>query len=599
MNLSIPSLLPKVASAALVMAVALVIMATVAHAQPPVQSQSFQQVAPKQPEQTAEGKVVNESEAKPLSGHADNEILVDKLKGIVVLSDPKQVRHKGVTGHRSIDPGNVALAQNPDFATAVQPYLGQPVSMKSLAELTRSIVAYFREHDRPVVNVFVPEQSITSGYVQVVVVISRVEKVEASGAHWFSNKMLRAEVRLRPEEPISGSEMNSDLAWINRNPFLKSDLLMSPGSTPGTTDLLLRTQDQFPLRVYAGYEDSGNQYTGDNRILTGFNYGNLFGVGEQVSFQFTSGEDVNKFTAYSGTYVIPLPWRHILTFFGSYSNTSASLGPDLTSGGVNWQVSGRYEIPLPGTEHFTESVIAGFDYKRSNNDLLFGVTTVSNVYTDVDQFVFGYQANYRDEYGSTSLSATGFWNPGSVSHNDDDADYLATRAGASSDYAYEQFSLNRVTRLPLDFTWTVRSLIQHSDANLLPSEQLGLGGYQTVRGYDERAANGDDGFLVSTEVATPPLSIFHMLGDQGVNDQLEFLGFVDYGGTSLHQPTAADVNPNSNLLGVGPGFRYVINPYVSIRFDYGFQLTDATDYVNTGFDTHHHSRAHLGVLVSF
>ena len=562
------------------------------------QSQSFQPIAPKQPEKTTEGKVVNEAE-KPLSGHADNEVLVDHLNGIFLVSDPKQVSRDGVVGHRSVEPGNVALAKGSDFEAAIQPYLGQPVTMKSLAELTRSIVAFFRDHDRPVVNVFVPEQSITSGYVQVVVVISRVEKLDATGAHYFSNSFLRSEVRLRPEDEVSGSELNSDLNWINRNPFLQSDVLMAPGTAPGTTDLLLRTQDRFPLRVYAGFEDSGNQFTGDDRILTGFNYGNLFGIGQQLSYQFTTGTDVNKFTAHSGTYIIPLPWRHQLTFFGSYANSSANLGPDLNSGGVNWQVSGRYEIPLPGTEHFTQSVTGGFDFKRSNNDLIFGVATVSNVYTDIDQFVLSYQAAYQDDYGSTSASATGFWSPGGLTNNDDDTDYMATRAGARANYAYGQLTLNRVTRLPFDFTWTVRGELQESDANLLPSEQLGMGGYETVRGYDERTANGDDGFLVSTEVATPPVSIAQLFGCQKIKDQLQFLGFVDYGGTSLHQVTPADINPNSNLLGIGPGFRYVINPYVSIRFDYGFQMTDTTSHVDTGFDSHHHSRAHLGILVSY
>ena len=269
--------------------------------------------------------------------------------------------------------------------------------------------------------------------------------------------MLRAEVRLRPEEPISGSQMNSDLAWINRNPFLQSDILMAPGDAPGTTDLLLRTQDRFPLRVYTGFEDSGNQYTGTDRILTGFNYGNLFGVGQQLSYQFTTGLDVNKFTAQSGTYIIPLPWRQQLTFFGSYANSFANLGPDLSSGGVNWQVSGRYEIPLPGNEHFTESVIGGFDFKRSNNDLIFGVASVSNVFTDVNQFVLSYQASNQDDYGSTSGSATVFWSPGGWSNNnDDDADYMATRADATANYTYGQVTLNRITRLPYDFTWTVR-----------------------------------------------------------------------------------------------------------------------------------------------
>jgi hemolysin activation/secretion protein len=557
------------------------------------QSQSFQPIAPKQPEKAAPGKVVNEEPAKTMAGHADNDILVGQLKGVVLLSDPQQVKAGGVSGRRSVEPGTIGLAQGADFAAAIAPYLGQAVTMKSLAELTRSIVAFFREHDRPVVNVFVPEQSITSGYVQIVVVVSRVEKVDATGAKWFSNAMLRADVRLRPGEEISSRELNSDLNWINRNPFLQSDILMAPGTAPGTTDLLLRTQDRFPLRVYAGYEDSGNQYTGDDRILTGFNYGNLFGLGQQLSYQFTSGTDVNKFTAHSGTYLIPLPWRHQLTFFGSYADSSASLGPGLSTSGVNWQVSGRYEIPLPATEHFTESVTGGFDFKRSNNDLIFGVASLSNVFTDVDQFVLGYQAGYQDDYGSTSASVTGFWSPGGLSNNDDDTDYMGTRAGARSNYAYGQATINRVTRLPYDFSWTVRGEVQQADANLLPSEQLGLGGYETVRGYDEREANGDNGFLISTEVATPPVSLAQIFGLQKIKDQLQFLGFVDYGGTSLHQLTPADVNPNTNLLGVGPGFRYVINPYLSVRFDYGFQLID------TGFDTRHNSRADFGILVSY
>ena len=558
-----------------------------------VEAQDAEHIAPKEPEKSGDGQVVNEAPVQPLAGHDDNEVLVDRLQGVFMLSNPKQVRAQGVTGYRSVEPGDVAFAQRADFAATIEPYLGQPVTMKSLAELTRSIVAYYRAHDRPVVNVYVPEQSITSGYVQIVAVESRVEKVDATGARWFSNQDLREEVRERPQDPISGNELREDLSWINRNPFLQSDVLMAPGTIPGTTDLLLRTQDRFPLRVYVGYEDSGNQFTGDDRILTGFNYGNLYGLGQQLSYQFTSGEDVNKFYAHSGTYIIPLPWRHQLTFFGSYSATDADLGSGFDSGGVNWQVSARYEVPLPGTAEFSESVTAGFDFKRSNNSLAFNVLSLSNNNTDVDQFVFGYQASYLDDYGSTSASATGFWSPGGLSAYDDNDDYVQQRAGARDDYVYGQFTLNRVTRLPFDFSWTVRGEIQEANANLLPSEQLGLGGYETVRGYDEREVNGDNGFLISTEVATPPVSIAGLLGLSKVKDQLQFLGFVDYGGTSLHQVTPADVNPNTNLLGIGPGFRYVITPYVSIRFDYGFQMID------TGFDNRHNSRAHFGVLVSY
>jgi hemolysin activation/secretion protein len=556
-------------------------------------AQDFQQIAPKQPEKQGAGKVINEEQPKPFSG-TGGDVLVKELKGVRLVASAKEVRSEGYHGTPGVDAGDVVLAQNPDFPAVVQPYLDQPVTMASLSQLTRAIVAYYRDHDRPVVNVYVPQQAITSGYVQIVVVESRVEKVEATGAKWFSNDMLRHEVTLRPGEPISGQQVHNDVAWINRNPFLQADMLMAPGDQPGTTDLLLRTQDRFPLRVFAGYEDSGNRYTEDDRLLTGFNYGNLFGLGEQVSFQYTQAPDKNDFQSESGTYIVPLPWRHQLTIFGSYASTSATLGDVFNSGGVNWQISGRYEIPLPTTPNYTESVILGYDFKRNNNSLLFGVASISNTTADVNQFVFGYQSALKDDYGSTSFSATGFWSPGNFSAYDNDYDYQQQRLEADSSYLYGQLTLDRVTRLPWDFTWEVNGLLQESDANLLPSEQLGLGGYATVPGYEEREVNGDDGFLIGTQLLAPPVSIGEAMGwTKGFDDHLQFLAFLDYGGTSLHTVTPADINPNTNLLGVGPGLRYVINTNVSLRFDYGFQL------LQTGFGTGEHSRGHVGLVISY
>ena len=556
-------------------------------------AQDFQQIAPKQPEKQGEGKVINEDQPKPYAGKG-GEVLVSELKGVRLVARAKEVQSEGYHGTPGVDAGDVVLAQNPDFPATIEPYLNQPVTMTSLSQLTRSIVAYYRSHDRPVVNVYVPQQAITSGYIQIVVVESRVEKVEATGAKWFSNDMLRHEVTLRPGEPISGQQVRNDVAWINRNPFLQADMLMAPGNTPGTTDLLLRTQDRFPLRVFAGYEDSGNRYTQDDRILAGFNYGNLFGLGEQVSFQYTQAPDKNDFQSESGTYIVPLPWRHQLTIFGSYASTSATLGDVFNSGGVNWQISGRYEIPLPATPNYTESVILGYDFKRNNNSLLFGVQSLSNTTADVNQFVFGYQSTLKDEFGSTSFAGTGFWSPGNFSAYDDNYDYQQQRLEADSSYVYGQLSLDRVTRLPWDFTWEVNGLVQESNANLLPSEQLGLGGYATVPGYEEREVNGDNGFLIGTQLLAPPVSIGEAMGwTKGFDDKLQFLAFLDYGGTSLHTVTDADINPNTNLLGVGPGLRYVINTNVSLRFDYGFQL------LSTGYGTGEHSRGHVGLVISY
>ncbi len=555
-------------------------------------AQDFQHIAPKQPAKPGAGKVVNEGSKQSISG--GDEVLVSELKGVELVSSASEVKPGGIRGPAEVEAPDVPLARTPEFSSVVEPYIGAPVTLKSLSQLTRDIISYYRDHDRPVVNVYVPQQAITSGYVQIVVVESKVEKVAASGAKWFSNDLLRDDLHLHAGEQIRGDELRDSLAWINRNPFLQSDVLMAPGSTPGTTDLMLRTQDRFPLRVYAGYEDSGNKFTGQDRAFAGFNYGNLFGLGQQFSYQYTQDpSDINKFTAHSATYIIPLPWQHQLTFFGSYASTDANLGSSFNSGGINWQVSGRYEIPLPSTGHFTESATVGFDFKRNNNNLLFDVATVSNSTTDVDQFVFGYAGALTDDLGNTSFTATGFYSPGGMSAYNDTGDFIQQRAESRDHYAYAQLTLDRITKLPLNFSWTIRGELQFADTNLLPSEQFGLGGYQTVRGYEEREVNGDNGYLLSTELATPPVSLFEAIGLSKIKDQLQFIGFVDYGGTSLHDETPADTNPNTNLLGVGPGVRYVITPYLSFRFDYGWQL------IQTGFGDSEHSRGHVGVVISY
>src|SRR5271170_5012042 len=115
-------------------------------------------IAPKIPEKTGQGTVVNQTQPKPAAGPNTNEVLVAQLKGIVLEANPKEVRTEGVTGKTSVDPGDVTLAQLPDFPAVVQPYLGQPVTMTSLSKLSRSIVAFYRNHDRPVVDVYVPDQ---------------------------------------------------------------------------------------------------------------------------------------------------------------------------------------------------------------------------------------------------------------------------------------------------------------------------------------------------------------------------------------------------------------------------------------------------------
>ncbi len=74
----------------------------------------------------------------------------------------------------------------------------------------------------------------------------RLGKVVVQGNRWFSTETLAGDIRLHPGDPISGKVAAQDASWLNANPFRQVDLVYAPGDTPGTTDIILKTQDRFP-----------------------------------------------------------------------------------------------------------------------------------------------------------------------------------------------------------------------------------------------------------------------------------------------------------------------------------------------------------------
>ena len=553
-------------------------------------------VAPKPVPQVEPPSAVPAPPAKAQTAVSGNEVLIAHLKGLVFVPTPAAIDKQG-TKVRGILLKGVAVPSERAFRHLASSYLGQQITGDKLNSMINDIILYYRNHDRPVIDVIVPEQEITNGSLQVVLLEGKLGKITVAGNRWFSNSEIAAGVPIQPGQSIRQSQLQGDLDWLNQNPFRTTDLVYHPGADLGQTDLVLQTHDRFPLRVYAGYEDSGNAPTGFDRYLAGFNYGDLFGVGQQLNYQYTTSGDGESLRAHSGSYVIPLPWHNTLTFFGNYVDTKGDVPPLIGLIGRSYQISGRYGIPLP-TLTFSQEVnyksefSFGFDYKYNNNSLEFGGLSSGKTLYDIDQFVMGYTGTENDPYGQLTVNNQLYVSPGGWGGNNNDAAFNAAHEGATSDYVYNTLILQRLTKLPDDWTLVLRGTLQTSNANLMPSEQLGFGGYDSVRGYDEREVNTDDGYIFTTELRTPPISVAGLLGSQAIKDQLQFLGFWDYGSASDHARLAGEPEEIA-LSSLGMGVRYSVNTYLAVRFDYGFQL------VRTGFDNDQGSRSDLGVILSY
>ncbi len=535
------------------------------------------------------------------SAHAEGEwtdnpntVLVDKLTGLVLVKDVESVVKEGLVNVRGVQIQGIPLLDNSETKSMLSKYLGQPLTKGGRVKILDEIALYCRKHGQPFVDVSILPQDVTDGVLQILVLQAKVGSVRVMGNKNFSAEQIAGMMRSKSGDQLDVNSITEDLDWLNRNPFRQVDLVYVKGAEFGQANLLLKQTDQFPLRVYAGFDDSGTRQTQNQRLSLGGDWGNVLGGDGVLSYQFITSPDRRAFRAHSASYTQPLPWRHVLTVFGTYADLKAILPQPFDLGGYNWQASVRYEVPLRGTASYKHSLTAGFDYKQSNNNLTFGGVSVFAVATDIAQGSLGYSARLKDNWGETTLRATGVFSPGGFTAHNSNAAFQASRADSRARYIYGKAELSRTTNLPAGFVLVNLLTLQQSDGNLLPSEQLGFGGYDNLRGYDTRVFNSDSGYLTTAEVRAPAfrgLSVIPKL--ESFPDKWQGLVFVDYGAGSNHTRLQGE-RADTKLLSFGPGFRYTVSKYVSFRADYGWQLLNQAE-----FSRPYASRAHLGLVVRY
>lgn len=521
----------------------------------------------------------------------DKTVLVDSLLGVRFIRTPEEVIKEGFTD--GIEIKNIKLLDNDEFRKIIQPYLGKPVTMKSISLMVRDTILYYQSKDRPVVDVFVPEQEITKGVVQLMVVAGRIGEIRIEGLKWFSEELIRSCIRPQSGDVIYASRLLEDIDYINKNPFRFVRPVLSPGKEFGTTDIIIDCKDRFPMRFYAGYDDTGSRSTGLERLFAGVNMGNVFGLGHEMGYQYTTNRHISSLGIHSAYWRIPLPNRDTLAFFGNYadyhtSNSGTKLGSE------NWMVHARYITPLPSRRNLRHELEVGMDFRRADNNLQVGGHTVYDDYIDVAQFAFQYGGRDKDRTGDTSYMFNVYWSPCAdlLSNHQNKEKYEAVRDGTTPRYVYSHMTVERLWALPREWTFFNRLTGQVSSGRLPPTEQLGLGGYNTVRGFDEREVNSDQGIMATVELRTPRLDLGIVDKAKNIPSYLQFLVFFDYG-HARNRGNYDFEHRTDDLLSVGVGFRLRISDNVHVRVDYGHKLEDV------GGTDSGDGRLHIGAMVCY
>ena len=512
------------------------------------------------------------------------------LKGLRFTSNQDDIDFKPFEG---IKISNLNILHENTFRKMMSKFIGKKISVNLYKQIKNEATSFYVNRGYSTVFVSIPtKQPSHKNIVQVVILLGKLGDVKVEGNNYFSSSFLKRQITTKKGEYINCDNMMNDLSFINKNPFRSVNILYQQGKDVGETDITLEVHDRCPVRSYAGYTNTGNKVEGSSRWNCGFNIGNVFNLDHQLNYQLTSALDPKKWNGHTASYIIPLPWRHQFTLFGNYTISSykkLDSAKHESENGRNWQISGRYNIPID-TCDARGSIVIGYDFKRTNNFDIFygeGAAAVSNAkrrnnkFTDISQFLIGVEGAKDDRLGTTSYGFHIYFSPGNMTpynnkrsmnlERDTDknsSDKKSSIREVNCSYIIAKANIDRVLKLPKDFSWVLTTQGQVSSEKLLASEEFMLGGAFTIRGYKENEILGDTGLFIKNELRTNAFPLFKKTLK---NDSLQLLAFFDWGLLADCDKNIVWVN-KAWLASVGPGLRYSIGDRITLRFDYGFQL---------------------------
>ena len=540
---------------------------------------------------------------------------IASLKGVFVTSNRDDIIPKGRPKIKGVEFKDF---QYPDdeksLRNIIHPFLSKPLTPQLLADLRGAIVQYYKSTQHPTARVLLPQQTASNGVIQLLISTYKLGKTIYTGNQWYSSDYLSRFLHISPGQEISEDVLLNDLSWINRNPFHKANVKFVPSSTPGVMDLQISAKDRSPLRYYFRGDNTGSDSTGNIRYAAGFSWGNAFWLGDIMTYEYSTSNEVKRVQLHKFNYTSFLPWKHVVLLFGSYNNLKPIV-PKAKSKSISYQSKIRYTIPFkPLYTVLAQDFTFGGDFKHTNSNTIslqegaqveqgippvirtINVTMFYMAYTMSTSYIAGENIGKHN----INLSLESWFSPCHFLDHQNTKEYNLNRPFSRPRFAYAYLTLGDTYYLPMKFALAALLRVQRAYSTLPSTELFGLGGYNTVRGYKERVFNTDNGLIFNFEVRSPPIMCFPKL-----KDKLLFLGFVDYGiGNNFHPAVATKKFPKDHatqfLLSAGGGLRYNINPYLAARIDYGFKLHEmfSRDPI-ARLARNGYGRWHIGVLLSY
>lgn len=410
-------------------------------------------------------------------------------------------------------------------------------------------------------RVLVPEQDLSTGQLNLVVLPGKVQKVV------FTDDSSQYSTLYTAMPAHSGNlldlrDIEQGLENLQRLPTVQASMEMVPGDGPGETQIVINRQQSRYWHAGAWVDNTGSKSTGKNQVGVMLALDNpaslsdLFYITATRDLSFSSDKDT---TNYSAHYSVPFGYWQFATTASDYeyTQTIAGTNSDIRYHGKSKSLNLQLSNVL--YRDATAKTTATYDVNLRETRNFVGETEIENQKRRTTAWKLG--LNHRQYVGQSTLNVGASYQHGTRWFGAMPA-FEEFSSKGSQDYATAlaiimQFSASAsipftLAEQPLRFE--SQYLRQISDRPLTPQDQFSIGNRWSVRGFDgERTLSADEGWTLRNTLSwTLP-----------VPAQELYVG-VDYGKISGR---GTDINLGSHLAGGAIGLRGAINP-ANLSYDF-------------------------------
>ncbi|NES85239.1 MAG: ShlB/FhaC/HecB family hemolysin secretion/activation protein [Moorea sp. SIO2B7] len=459
--------------------------------------------------------------------------------------------------------GSTVFSQE-KLAEITDPFLNQPISLPRLFKLRSEITKLYDQEGYVNSGAYIPPQELEDGIVSIQIIEGELEDIIVKGLSRLNSNYIKSRLAIATKKPLNVRRLLQALQMLRLDPLIANiSAELSAGVEPGESLLEVTVTEADTFSTQITLDNGRSPSVGSFRRRPQIREGNLLGLGDALEFNYTNTDGSDTFDV---SYTLPINPRNGTLRLAYGTTSSEVIEPPFDEIDIDSE-SRFYEITLrqPVFQTPTEEVAIGITGSRQESE------------TSILDTPFPLSAGADDE-GRTRINAIRLfqeWTKRSerqvlaarsqLSIGISSGDTTLSRGGPDSNFFVWRGQGQWVRLLAPNTILLIRGDVQLADRGLVPLEQIGIGGLQSVRGYRQDLILSDNGAFISAELRLPIIQ-----NDSGTLVQLT--PFLDFG-TGWNRDDENDIDDNT-IASLGLGLRWQQGDLLEANIGWGLQLVD-------------------------